>query len=99
MIQPNALKHSRATAVQIRVEETAQRCVALTIADNGGGAAHVEPGFGLSHLEQKVTALGGTFSIDTHEGAGFRLSVLMPLVLEGPREPLVQPTAQVRRDD
>jgi signal transduction histidine kinase len=95
----NALKHSRATMVQIRLEETAQRCIALAITDNGEGAANLEPGFGLSHLEQKVTALGGVVSIDTHAGGGFRLSVLMPLALDEPREPLGQPALQVGRDD
>ena len=95
----NALKHSRASVVQIRIEEAAQRCIALLIADNGAGAKALEPGFGLSHLEQKVTALGGVVSIVTHEGAGFRLSVLMPLALDGPREPLGQPVTEVGRDD
>jgi signal transduction histidine kinase len=95
----NALKHSRAAVVQIRIEETAQRCIALLISDDGEGAKVLEPGFGLSHLEQKVTALGGVFSIDTREGAGFRLAVLMPLALDGPREPLGQPVPQVGRDD
>jgi signal transduction histidine kinase len=77
----------------------AQRSVALAIADNGEGAKLLEPGFGLSHLEQKVTALGGVFLIDTREGAGLRLSVLMPLALDGAREPLGQPAPKVGRDD
>jgi signal transduction histidine kinase len=95
----NALKHSRATVVQVRIKETAQRTIALVVADNGEGAKLLEPGFGLSHLEQKVTALGGVFSIDTREGGGFRLSVLMPLALDGAREPLGQPAPKVGRDD
>lgn len=95
----NALKHSGANVVQVRIEETAQHSVALVIADNGKGAEILEPGFGLSHLKQRVTALGGVFSTDTQEGGGFRLSVLLPLALDGPREPLGQPTVQAGRDD
>jgi|GEM_PF-1428369 len=95
----NALKHSGATLVQIRIEETAQRSVALDIADNGEGATLLEPGFGLSHLEQKVTALGGVFSIDTREQGGFRLHVLMPLVLEAAQPPLGQTATQVTGND
>jgi signal transduction histidine kinase len=95
----NALKHGRATMVQVRIEETAERSVALSIADNGEGAKSFEPGFGLSHLEQKVTALGGVVSIDTHEQDGFRLHVLMPLVLEGAQTPLGQTATQVNGDD
>jgi signal transduction histidine kinase len=95
----NALKHSRATVVQVRIEETVERSVALSIADNGEGAKSFDPGFGLSHLEQKVTALGGVVSIDTRAGGGFRLSVLIPLALDGSREPLVQPAAKEGRDD
>jgi signal transduction histidine kinase len=96
----NALRHSRATVVQIRMkEETTRRCIALAISDNGEGAKLLEPGLGLNHLEQKVTALGGVLSIDTREGAGFRLSVLMPLALDGARGPLGQAALEVEHDD
>lgn len=95
----NALRHSGATVVTVRIEETAQRSVDLTIADNGEGATLLEPGFGLGHLEQKVTALGGAFSIDTREQGGFRLNVLIPLVLEAAHAPLIQPALKVGGDD
>ncbi|MCC0178832.1 sensor histidine kinase [Waterburya agarophytonicola K14] len=80
----NAFKHSQADYIQIVFAQTTPDCIALTIVDNGNGAKLFEPGFGLTHLRQKVVALGGTFSIDTHEQAGFSLQVLMPLTLELP---------------
>lgn len=78
----NALKHSHATQIGIKLEESRQERVSLTIADNGNGTKSVEPGFGLTHLAQKVQALGGTFSIAADEQAGFCLQVALPLAVD-----------------
>jgi len=78
----NALKHSQATYIQVSFEEIASSCITLTIMDNGTGTNSFESGFGLTHLQQKVMALGGTLSIDTQAKAGFSVHVLMPLVLD-----------------
>jgi signal transduction histidine kinase len=82
----NALKHSQASSLQIIFEEENQHCIALTITDNGEGGNSFEAGFGLTHLQQKVNALGGTLSIDTQ--AGFCIHVLMPLALDRSMQPL-----------
>lgn len=78
----NALKHSQATQIQIDFAEVARQYVALTITDNGNGSKDFVPGFGLTHLRQKVVALGGKLAIATQEQAGFSLQALMPLTLE-----------------
>ncbi len=77
----NALKHARATHIQITLEETAQQCIALTVCDNGVGTPAPVPGFGLIHLKQKVSALGGTLMVETHVQGGFQIDVVLPLML------------------
>jgi len=78
----NALKHGRATHIQITLAEMADNCITLTITDNGVGASALAPGFGVTHLEQKVQALGGLLTSATQEPAGFRLHVVLPLALD-----------------
>lgn len=78
----NALKHGQATQIGITLEESRQERVSLTIADNGNGTKSIEPGFGLTHLEQKVQALGGTFSIAADAQAGFCIQVALPLTVD-----------------
>ncbi|MCX6048437.1 MAG: sensor histidine kinase [Chloroflexi bacterium] len=88
----NALKHSQATHIQITLAEVAQKnCIALTVEDNGQGANSFQAGFGLTHLEQKVQALGGRLSIETQAQAGFRLQALLPLALDVLIKPLKDP--------
>ncbi|MFN8493073.1 MAG: sensor histidine kinase [Caldilineaceae bacterium] len=77
----NALKHGQATHIQITLAEMADNCIALTMTDNGVGASSVAPGFGLTHLEQKVQALGGVLTIETQKQSGFRLHIVLPLAL------------------
>lgn len=85
----NALRHGRPTTITIEIAEVAPACIALSVADDGVGARAPDPGFGLTHLRQKVEALGGSLAVDTAAQAGFRLYALMPLAFEGaaPRGP------------
>lgn len=83
----NALKHGQATHIQITLAEVAGNCIALTVGDNGQGAGSFVPGFGLTHLEQKVQALGGALTVETQEKAGFRIHVLLPLGLDVALQP------------
>ncbi|NJM98169.1 MAG: sensor histidine kinase [Phormidesmis sp. RL_2_1] len=75
----NALKHSQADSIQIALEQIDKTCITLTITDNGVGSRLFEPGFGLTHLSQKVEALGGTFAIETRAQSGFSIQAWMPL--------------------
>lgn len=79
----NALRHGRPTTITIEIAEAASACIALSVADDGMGARAPAPGFGLSHLRQKVEALGGSLAVDTAAQSGFRLYALMPLAREG----------------
>lgn len=78
----NALKHGEVSEIHILLEQSAHQSVSLTVQDNGKGSHRIEPGFGLTHLEQKVKALGGTMAIETEAMAGFRIQVELPLTLD-----------------
>lgn len=78
----NALKHSQATQIRITLAELAVDRISLTLQDNGVGTSSFTPGFGLTHLEQKVAALGGVLTVETAAACGFRLQVLLPLTVD-----------------
>lgn len=77
----NAVKHSGASVVTLRVEQVGQELV-ITLGDDGGGFDPVEvcAGHGLANLRQRMEDLGGTAHIDSAPGRGttvvFRLSLL-----------------------
>jgi signal transduction histidine kinase len=85
----NAIRHSRATRVEVRVvhEVSAVHC---TITDNGVGFERVAfdgsraaPGLGLAGMAERLSPLGGSLRIETSPGRGVRLDIHIPL--EGSR--------------
>jgi signal transduction histidine kinase len=74
----NAVRHGKATQVRISfwVEE---EDLLLTIADNGKGATEVVKGIGLTGMEERIGALGGSVAAGPAPGGGFTLSVKVPL--------------------
>jgi signal transduction histidine kinase len=75
----NALKHSRATAITVTLHFAADRA-RLTVADNGAGfdpSANGTNGahFGLLGIRERIAKLRGQLDLDTHPGAGTKLSV------------------------
>lgn len=84
----NAVRHSGARAVEIKVVMGAET-VSLTIADDGVGfgdgagprrvGSQVAGGFGLVALEERVRALGGTFSAVDRASGGFEVRAVLPL--------------------
>ncbi|MFA7618415.1 MAG: response regulator [Thiohalomonadaceae bacterium] len=74
----NVSRHAEATQVDIRLQEADGNLV-LVIQDNGTGFDHTAPrkGFGLLGMEERVSMLGGTMTIDG--SAGTRIVVVFPL--------------------
>jgi two-component system sensor histidine kinase UhpB len=80
----NALRHARASHIDIEALADEQRVV-VTVTDDGVGLPPdwVRPGhFGLRGLADRVAQLGGSFSIGGHEGQGARLRAEIPLRAE-----------------
>jgi two-component system sensor histidine kinase UhpB len=80
----NIARHSQATRVEIRIEqvEDARRGqrVDMLIADNGRGTDMKVPrtGLGLVGMRERVSALGGSISVASEPGAGFRVRSSLP---------------------
>jgi glucose-6-phosphate-specific signal transduction histidine kinase len=86
----NIARHSQATRVEIRIEQIedargTQR-VDVLIADNGRGTDMKAPrtGLGLIGMRERVSALGGSISLASEPGAGFRVMSSLPMAADVP---------------
>lgn len=72
----NALRHSGAGTVRVRLIGADDR-VTLVVEDDGAGSS-AEPGFGLTSLAERTRALGGTLYAGSRESGGFELRAEVP---------------------
>jgi signal transduction histidine kinase len=74
----NVRKHARARRVEVRLAYGGE--VMLEIADDGEGTQPEgdRTGFGLLGLRERVALVGGTVSVESRPGRGFRLAVELP---------------------
>ena len=86
----NIARHSQATRVEIRLDQVedgrgGQR-VDMLIADNGRGTDMSVPrtGLGLVGMRERVSALGGSITLASEPGAGFRVMSSLPLAADVP---------------
>jgi signal transduction histidine kinase len=82
----NALKHGRATRIDIELSFTPDS-TNLVVTDDGQGLDSAERAsggahFGLQGVRERVDKLGGVLDIDSSPGAGTRLSVMIPARIE-----------------
>lgn len=82
----NALKHGRATRIDIELLFTPDS-TSLIVTDDGQGLESSERAsggahFGLQGVRERVDKLGGVLDIDSSPGAGTRLSVTIPVRLD-----------------
>jgi PAS domain S-box-containing protein len=77
----NALKHSEATKITIKLQNLSARKVALTIADNGKGfrQGSVLQGMGLQNMKYRVGAISGSLKITTAPHRGTLVKCIFPL--------------------
>jgi signal transduction histidine kinase len=68
----NAVKHAGAQTVSV-VMTTRDGRLEIAVTDDGRGAADAAPGFGLRSLEDRVSALDGTVSLESTAGRGTTL--------------------------
>ncbi|OAI41902.1 histidine kinase, partial [bacterium SCGC AG-212-C10] len=73
----NAIKHASATQIGVRVSECPEG-VEVQVRDNGSGGAVLRYGSGLSGLRDRVSALGGSFTVDSAAGSGTTVMAVLP---------------------
>jgi signal transduction histidine kinase len=79
----NAVRHGARELVEVRLEQSDDEAV-LTVQDDGPGFAadasdRLRSLGGLTGIRERVSALGGHFSIGNSEGGGARLTVALPI--------------------
>jgi signal transduction histidine kinase len=74
----NVAKYADATKARVDAAPVDGR-LRVTISDDGVGGARRAPESGLSGLEDRVTALGGSLLVDSPEGEGTRVTAEIPL--------------------
>ena len=73
----NAAKHSGASAIDVRIEESGGR-LRIEIADDGVGGADLTRGSGLIGLQDRASAIGGSLAVDCPAGAGTVIRAELP---------------------
>jgi signal transduction histidine kinase len=73
----NAIKHSKASRLEIRLQPGVD-VLTIDVGDDGIGGASASGGSGLRGLADRVDVLGGRFDLDSPPGAGTRLRVEVP---------------------
>lgn len=75
----NCVQHSEAGIVRVTVRQEVNR-ILLTIQDDGKGFDTAqERGMGLLGIEERVSHLGGSFSVESLSGQGAILCIVLPL--------------------
>jgi signal transduction histidine kinase len=75
----NAARHALAHSVRIQVIQESE-CIRLTVHDDGKGFdSNLVRGLGLLGMEERVTHLGGVFSMASEPGHGTQLQIEIPL--------------------
>jgi signal transduction histidine kinase len=73
----NALRHAGAENVYLSVA-IKDDSVAVTVRDDGRGAAQLRVGHGLSGLRERIEGLGGKMEVEAQHGVGLTLRALLP---------------------
>ncbi len=74
----NVGKHAHASRADVRVVEQPTALV-VVVSDDGVGGALLEVGSGLRGLDDRVAALGGTFTVDSARDQGTIVRAVLPL--------------------
>jgi signal transduction histidine kinase len=75
----NCVQHSGASTVRVTVQQESSR-ILLAIQDDGKGFnTQLERGMGLLGMQERVSHLGGTFSVDSLPGSGAIVCIVLPL--------------------
>lgn len=73
----NSIKHGNASLIEININFSDNE-IYMHIRDNGMGGENISEGFGLTHIEQRVKALGGRSGFTSEKDKGFELNIFLP---------------------
>ena len=73
----NAVKHARASAVDIQVDML-EGMLTVQVSDDGVGGADASCGSGLTGIRDRVEAVGGTLAVHSPPGSGTVLTARLP---------------------
>ena len=73
----NAVKHARASAVDIGVD-IIEGMLTVRVSDDGAGGADASRGSGLTGIRDRVEAVGGTLAVHSPPGSGTVLTARLP---------------------
>jgi signal transduction histidine kinase len=74
----NAIKHSGATAIDIRVAVAGIDLV-VTVSDNGTGGATTKAGHGLAGLRERMRGVSGSLEVHSPTGGPTMVTARLPL--------------------
>jgi signal transduction histidine kinase len=74
----NAIRHGKASHIDLHIDFY-QHIMSIMIKDNGIGSIHIDEGFGLTHIKERVAMLNGTLKYETHPKEGFTMKVEIPV--------------------
>jgi signal transduction histidine kinase len=73
----NAVKHARATRIDVRIARCDGR-LEVQVSDDGRGGATLAAGSGLAGLSDRVEAIGGALALRTEAGRGTTVEATVP---------------------
>jgi signal transduction histidine kinase len=76
----NAVRHSGARHIRIRVSPAGDKRLRVAVEDDGSGFdPEQERGLGILGIEERVVQLGGTLTVDSQRGRGTAVNFELPL--------------------
>ncbi|GAA4875155.1 two-component system sensor histidine kinase LiaS [Paenibacillus vulneris] len=82
----NALRHSKATKLEVRLTQPSSDAIRLLIRDNGVGFdldAKKHASYGIVTMKERVNEIGGSLNLITAPGKGTRIEIRVPILTEG----------------
>lgn len=77
----NAVRHARATQVELRLERSMDRGIVLRVRDNGVGIPdRPQASYGLLGMRERALLIGGTLRIENHAEGGVEVTLTAPLL-------------------
>lgn len=75
----NAVRHGQPSRIEVAVTSDSEG-IRIEVSDDGDASQDglVRPGFGLSGMRERVTAVDGTLSVESRGAAGWRIAALLP---------------------